>query len=205
MRESHCRRTLSGTWHMWVYVQCRRCLDSGDSWRWDTLAMSSPGSSISLMQPTLAKAWSMYLVKTQTCLSYWYVGCIERRRSARCRWIGGIWQCWVTLSAVAWHAHLQQLRQHDFISIRQSQDQCAKHLVHWRFPRIMHGGKWTQRRWIQWRRQKPVFIALYGQPLGTSMESAHYTLSNKKKKSPKVKTLPPTSTNLFLYMLRANL
>ena len=37
--------------------------------------------------------------------------------------------CWVTVSAVAWHARPQQLR-HDLISIRKSQDQLARHLVH---------------------------------------------------------------------------
>ena len=52
---------------------------------------------------------------------------------------------------------------------------------------------------------KTFFIALQGQPPGTSMESARLIFFIKKKKSPKVKALPPTSANLFLHMLRANL
>jgi hypothetical protein len=51
----------------------------------------------------------------------------------------------------------------------------------------------------------PFFIALYGQPPGTSMESAHFTLFTKKKKSLKVMTLPPTSANLLQHVLRAHL
>jgi hypothetical protein len=51
----------------------------------------------------------------------------------------------------------------------------------------------------------PFFIALYGQPPGTSMESAHFTLFTKKKKSLKVMTLPPTSANLLQRVLRAHL
>ena len=43
---------------------------------------------------------------------------------------------WATVSAVTWHARPRRL-QHDLISIRQSHDQCAKHLAHRRFPRIM--------------------------------------------------------------------
>ena len=52
---------------------------------------------------------------------------------------------------------------------------------------------------------KTFFLALYGQPPRTSMESAHFTLFTKKKKSPKVMALPPTSSNLLLHMLRAHL
>ena len=85
------------------------------------------------------------------------------------------------MPAVAWHACPHQLR-HDLIFIRQSQDQCAKYLPHRRFPRIMHS-KWAQRR------QHPFIIALYGQPLGTSMESARFRLFIKKKTSLKVKAL----------------
>ena len=48
---------------------------------------------------------------------------------------------------------------------------------------------------------KPFFIALYGQLLGTSMECAYFPLFTKKKKSPKVMALPPTSTNLLLHVL----
>jgi len=65
-------------------------------------------------------------------------------------------------------------------AICQSQDQYAKHLAHWRFVRIMHWRKWARRRRIRWRRQKPFSIALRWHPW-------------------------PTSTNLFLYMLRANM
>ena len=49
------------------------------------------------------------------------------------------------------------------------------------------------------------FLALYGQPAETSIESAHFTLYTRNKKSPKVKALPPSSPNLFLYVLRAHL
>ena len=52
---------------------------------------------------------------------------------------------------------------------------------------------------------KPFFAALYHQLPGTSMESAHFTLFAKKKKSPKVMALPPTSTNLVQHVLRAHL
>ena len=49
------------------------------------------------------------------------------------------------------------------------------------------------------------FLALYGQPTETSIESARFTLYTRNKKSPKVKALPPTSPNLFLHVLRAHL
>ncbi len=49
------------------------------------------------------------------------------------------------------------------------------------------------------------FVALYGQPAETSIESARFTLYTRNKKSPKVKALPPTSPNLFLHVLRAHL
>lgn len=51
----------------------------------------------------------------------------------------------------------------------------------------------------------PFFSALYRQLPGTSMESARFTLFTKKKKSPKVMALPPTSTNLLQHVLRAHL
>ena len=49
------------------------------------------------------------------------------------------------------------------------------------------------------------FTALYRQPLGTSMESARFILFTKKKKTPKIMTLPPTSANLLQHVLRAHL
>ena len=49
------------------------------------------------------------------------------------------------------------------------------------------------------------FLALYGQPAETSIESARFTSYTLNKKSPKVKALPPTSPNLFLHVLRAHL
>ena len=49
------------------------------------------------------------------------------------------------------------------------------------------------------------FLALYGQPAETSIESGRFTLYTRNKKSPKVKALPPTSPNLFLHVLRAHL
>ncbi|MRB67798.1 hypothetical protein GH825_31065, partial [Bacillus thuringiensis] len=52
---------------------------------------------------------------------------------------------------------------------------------------------------------KTFLVVLYGQPPGTSIESARFTLFTKKKKSPNVKVLPPTSTKLFLHVLRVHL
>ncbi len=52
---------------------------------------------------------------------------------------------------------------------------------------------------------KSFVIPLYGLPLGTSPESARYTLFTKNKKSPKVSILPPTSPNLLQHALRAHL
>ena len=122
---------------MCVYVQSRTDLDDGDSWQWSILAVSSPWCFISLMQPTVAKTLSVYLAKSQMCLSYWYVGCIGKRWSARCRWSGEMWQCWATESTVASHARPRQLRH---ISILHSHDECDKHLAQWRSPRITHWG-----------------------------------------------------------------
>ena len=45
--------------------------------------------------------------------------------------------------------------------------------------------------------KKPFFSALYHQLPGTSMESAIFKLFTKKKKSPTVMALPPTSANLL--------
>ena len=52
---------------------------------------------------------------------------------------------------------------------------------------------------------QPYFIAMYGQMPGTSMESARFNLFTKKKNSPKVRALPPTSMNLLQHVLRAHL
>ena len=49
------------------------------------------------------------------------------------------------------------------------------------------------------------FIALYGQSPGTSLQSACFQLFASKKKSHKVMALPPTSSNLLHYVLRAHL
>ena len=49
------------------------------------------------------------------------------------------------------------------------------------------------------------FLALYGQPTETSIESASFTLYTRNRKSPKVNSLPPTSPNLSLHVLRAHL
>ena len=46
------------------------------------------------------------------------------------------------------------------------------------------------------------FIALYGQPPGSSMESTRFTLFTKKKRNPKVMSLPLTSANLMQHILR---
>ena len=50
----------------------------------------------------------------------------------------------------------------------------------------------------------PFFNALYGQPPGTSMESTRFTLFTKKKRNPKVMSLPPTSANLMQHILRGH-
>lgn len=52
---------------------------------------------------------------------------------------------------------------------------------------------------------KPFFLALYGQQLDISTESARFTLFTKKKVKVKVMALPPTSENLLLHVLRAHL
>ncbi len=49
------------------------------------------------------------------------------------------------------------------------------------------------------------FTALYRQPLGTAIEDARFTLFTKKKKTPKIMALPPTSANLLLHVSRAHL
>ena len=52
----------------------------------------------------------------------------------------------------------------------------------------------------------PFFCALYRQLPGTSMESARFKLfTKKKKKTPKVMALPPTSANLLQHALLAHL
>ena len=162
--------------------------------------MSSPWSSVSLLRPTLEKTWSVYLADTDV-LSYWYVGFIGRRRSARCRWNGGIWQCWVKVSAVTWHARLQQLRH------TPKQDRCAKHLAHLRFPRILHWWKWARCRRI-WQRllQNPFFtlhcmISHRGHTW--SLPASHS--SPRRHKVSKSKSCLPHQTTCFLHILRANL
>jgi len=51
---------------------------------------------------------------------------------------------------------------------------------------------------------KLFFVSLYRQLPGTSMGTARFTLF-KKKKSPKIMALPPTSTYLLKHGLRAHL
>ena len=52
---------------------------------------------------------------------------------------------------------------------------------------------------------KTIFVALYGQQPGVSMESAPFMMFTMKKKSPKIQALPPTSSNLLLHVLRSHL
>ena len=52
---------------------------------------------------------------------------------------------------------------------------------------------------------KTFFVALYGQQPGVSMDSARFMMLTKKKKSPKIQALPPTSSNLLLHVLRSHL
>ncbi len=51
----------------------------------------------------------------------------------------------------------------------------------------------------------PFFRTLYQQPPETSMESARFNLFAKKKNTPKIMALPPTSDNLSYHVLRAHL
>ena len=132
-----------------VYVQCRRDIDERDMWRWSSLVMCSPRSSVLLIRPTLANWWSVYLLKTQMCLSCYYIACNGRMWIARCRWSGEICQCWATVSAVVLYSCPHQMR-HDLIFRFQNQDQSNKHFANWRFPRIMRWRKWAQRRQKPW-------------------------------------------------------
>jgi len=52
---------------------------------------------------------------------------------------------------------------------------------------------------------KPFFIAMYGQPPGTSMEYTRFKLFTKKKKGPQFRVMPPISINMFLHILLAHL
>ena len=40
------------------------------------------------------------LSEDKDVFSYCYVGCVERRWSSRCRWSGGICQCWASFALV---------------------------------------------------------------------------------------------------------
>ncbi len=51
----------------------------------------------------------------------------------------------------------------------------------------------------------PFFRTLYQQPPETSMESARFNLFAKKRNTPKIMALPPTSDNLSYHVLRAHL
>ena len=84
--------------------------------------------------------------------------------------------CWATDRA--WHACPQQLR-HDLISIRQSRDQCTKHLAQWRVLRIMHWGS-VDDAGISDGDSNTCFIVLHGLSQGTSMESVHFTLQQEE-------------------------
>ena len=52
---------------------------------------------------------------------------------------------------------------------------------------------------------KPFVTALYSQDPGTSMEAAWFNLFTRKKKSPNLMALPPTSGKLLQHTLRAHL
>ena len=51
----------------------------------------------------------------------------------------------------------------------------------------------------------PFVHAMYGCRADTPMESARFSLFTKKKKNPKVTSLPPTYDNLMLHVLRSHL
>ena len=49
------------------------------------------------------------------------------------------------------------------------------------------------------------FVALYGQPPGSSMTQARYNLYTRKQGKPmRIMSLPPTDLNLFLHVKRAH-
>ena len=53
---------------------------------------------------------------------------------------------------------------------------------------------------------KQLFVALYGQPSGSSMTQARYNLYTRKRGKPmRIMSLPPTDLNLFLHVKRAHL
>ena len=49
------------------------------------------------------------------------------------------------------------------------------------------------------------FCALYGQKQGSPMEEASYNLNTKTKARPRLRNLPPDSTNQLLHVQRAHL
>ena len=50
------------------------------------------------------------------------------------------------------------------------------------------------------------FVALYGQPSGSSMTQARYNLYTRKQGKPmRIMSLPPTDLHLFLHVKRAHL
>ena len=50
------------------------------------------------------------------------------------------------------------------------------------------------------------FVALYGQPSGSSMTQARYNLYTRKQGKPmRIMSLPPTDLNIFLHVKRAHL
>ena len=54
--------------------------------------------------------------------------------------------------------------------------------------------------------EEQFFVALYGQPSGSSMTQARYNLYTRKQGKPmRIMSLPPTDLNLFLHVKRAHL
>ena len=104
---------------------------------------------------TLAKTWPVYLAKTRVILLVcWWLYLEEMERKVQMeQWDKTV----LGHSVCSSMAHLPS--EIALISIGQSQDQCAKHVAHWIFPRIMHWGKWARRSRIRWRRQKPFFLS----------------------------------------------
>ena len=147
------------------------------SWRWRLVTMghyANESTTIFYLNDAAKSGKSLIRVFSEETGLFVLLVCWLSREMMECkvhmeRWnITMLPQC-----AVAWHVRSKQLR-HDLIYIHQSQDQSAKHLGHWRILRILHWWEMARHRRIRW--QKPFFITLHGQPPGTSMASARFTV-----------------------------
>ncbi len=161
----------------------------------------------------------MFSVTTLMSLSYWCIGYTELACSARCRWSGGTerWDGTVldinaTCSDLGPKC-LQLLDIHaltgcDTVSYPYGKGKISalNTLLAGDFPGLAHVlGEVETTHTDLMKATESFFTALYRQPLGTAIEDARFTLFTKKKKTPKIMALPPTSANLLLHVLRAHL